>query len=481
MLSRKTVCLVSILVCGVFFGCGQRTTAPNPIEDVKLLLFQGKHDEAIAKCDELIRIDDRDFQAFIVRGQVHEKLDDLQSALADYSSAIEAAPRNPEAYSFRCDVYMELAERTTDDDDEAFRLQTLASADYQSVKNLDPEAQTAFKNEYRRPNPILDQPIPQAPDEYAKKNVVEEDLFAKDDKEDKQTDNPFAMKGDKPTPDTADENAEDEGAEKDKVNAADFAVGQAQDAADIREKELGDGSEDELILPPHEDPETATVPPLPERPITRFSLPTDNEGRLVLPQRSRSITTGLSSAPGEPDESAQGDEAVGPNNRFFLQNQALGGTSPYSLGLPNQQGVRTGIGSSQPTAGGGLGPRVGGLQIGFMPPEARSSFGPRLGMSLEQQQSTEQRQRPALPTQPENGTAILTTALPGTTMFFGGGRGAVPNTGNANLGQLTPGGMLQNGMTRSISDPSYTPFGARPALPKAKPFPATRSGTSSSN
>ena len=110
MLSLKSNSLVLILGCAVLFGCGTKTSAPSPIEDAKLLLFQGKHDEAIAKCDDLIRIDEHDFQAYMVRGQVHEKMDDLQTALADYSSAIEAAPNHHEPYDYRYQLYVKLAQ-----------------------------------------------------------------------------------------------------------------------------------------------------------------------------------------------------------------------------------------------------------------------------------------------------------------------------------------------------------------------------------
>jgi len=232
-----------------------------------------------------------------------------------------------------------------------------------------------------------------------------------------------------------------------------------------------------VTLPPHQllDPEKTPLPDtLP--PVTRFDrqafmpppVPTfDPSSPPFVPQATsgrnpmgssidamnpRPATTGITSPAAETFDL----EENGPRNRFFLQNQ-YGSTSPGFGGLPAGQMPTTGIRSSaSPSLNNGGGPLLSNTELqyrpaGFLPPDARGSFGPRIGPTASLPKSTEE--SPSTPPRrtPLNGSPILTMAIPGTTLIYGAGADSP---------------LQRNQLAPALSDPNYTPFVRRPTIIK---------------
>ncbi len=67
----------------------------------KLLLLQGRHEEAVAVYDRVLELDSRFAEGYFNRGAVNSALERYDAALADYNRAIELQPSFVEAYTNR--------------------------------------------------------------------------------------------------------------------------------------------------------------------------------------------------------------------------------------------------------------------------------------------------------------------------------------------------------------------------------------------
>ncbi len=88
-------------------GCGR--TGPRTLTEQALIYLRtGAYDKAIETCDEAIRENPRDAEAYLYRGRAYQYRDnagDRERAIAEFSEAIRIAPTDPEAYYSRSIVY----------------------------------------------------------------------------------------------------------------------------------------------------------------------------------------------------------------------------------------------------------------------------------------------------------------------------------------------------------------------------------------
>lgn len=457
-------------------GCG-KATRTSPIDEAKQLLFHRKFDEALAKCDDILSRDPKNYEVIVLRGQVNHKANRIDEALADFSRAIDVAPRQPDAYDWRYRIFMDLANQETDIEAKA-KLELQAAQDYLALKAHDPTAAITFKNdmsywESRAPEEPVPDFVPEElrvdnlslnDTESLKDKAVQEDplkqqLLDGDSKEDSELE--VELPRGRDAVDIVEENRTKEEQQ------------QGDDEEQITELELKDGRLPPIVLPPHEVAPKPT--PLDEvlPQITRFdrqafippfdpnaapSLPPATSGRTtqnpLAGTQPRPATTGISSSPSTENF---GPDEYQPMNRFFLQNQFGGGNVGFG-GLPAPPTRTTGIRSgAMPAASGSpLLPQAANQPrpAGFLPPGAQGNFGPRVGPMTASPQSTEE-SAPSTPQRtPATGTPILTMAIPGTTMIYG---------------SKPSGQTQQNRFAPSLSDPNYTPFVPRPKVTMTLP------------
>src|ERR1700730_18942455 len=81
-------------------------------------------DDALAACTRLIRINPKNAEAFINRGNVNLARGERDGAIADFSEAIRLNPKNAYAFARRCAAYQAKAEpdQAIPDCTEAIRL-----------------------------------------------------------------------------------------------------------------------------------------------------------------------------------------------------------------------------------------------------------------------------------------------------------------------------------------------------------------------
>ena len=140
------------------------------IELAKLLLKGGDSQGAMAQCNEIIKLDDRDTAAFTMRSKVYKAILDFPNAINDISKNIMIDKNNPEFYLRRGQYYQEFNQHTNAINDfsehisrnpknykayfdraksyEAIREFENAMKDYQSITTLmenDPETYRANK------------------------------------------------------------------------------------------------------------------------------------------------------------------------------------------------------------------------------------------------------------------------------------------------------------------------------------------------
>ena len=468
MVARKSNPLILILGGAILFGCGKKAEVfETPLAEARDLLSARDFAGAESKCKELLAKDPKDLNSMLLLVEIFEKQGKIEQAVETCSDAIRIAPQDWRAFQERSDLQLLLADKALTET-ERWQLQDLAVADMNVVAELNPDAAAAYSKVATDSPKILERPVakyeePDEPyeviDSFKKQQKSGEDLAAQ-------------KKQGEGDPDEASEESEEPPSNVE--TASDYAARISREAEKIREKELAEELQDP-VLPLHLDPIAEPLPQLPEAPVTRFGLPTRDDGSLLLPNLRGSVATGIRPSSEISEERADEEENTGPRNRFFLQNQ---------FGS-NQQGIRTGIGRSKSTTRPTNANRSASTQwqSGFLPPGARGTFGPRLGVRPEgagDDRSTDSPRDGVNPPQSTVASPILTTALPGTAIEYGIPTQS-PRTGNATLSNARNAGSTGTGRNPSspsrfgtLSDPNFTPFGKRPSTSSTPRLPPVR-------
>ena len=92
-MARRILYFATVLV--LLAGCGQPPAA-TLAEQALRELQAGRYDEAIATCDEAIRLNSQDANAYHYRGRAEHYRNqpgDLERAIADFTESIRIAPK----------------------------------------------------------------------------------------------------------------------------------------------------------------------------------------------------------------------------------------------------------------------------------------------------------------------------------------------------------------------------------------------------
>jgi hypothetical protein len=130
------------LVVSLFLlaGCQQQT----PLEEASELLYLKQYDPALEICDRVLRESPDDFEARLLRGQINQKAERLDEALADFSKAIDIDPSNAEGFYYRAKLYGVRKELDKQLDDE------------QSAFERDPQFRVAMPTSSTQTAPLTD-------------------------------------------------------------------------------------------------------------------------------------------------------------------------------------------------------------------------------------------------------------------------------------------------------------------------------------
>jgi hypothetical protein len=108
-MARRVFWLFAIMLIGA--GCGD--SASTPAEKALRELRAGRYEQAIAICDETLRLNPQDAEAYHSRGLAYHYRNgpgDLPHAIVDLSEAIALAPKKPEPYYSRSVAYRDQGE-----------------------------------------------------------------------------------------------------------------------------------------------------------------------------------------------------------------------------------------------------------------------------------------------------------------------------------------------------------------------------------
>ena len=124
MTARRVFSILTMLA--LVAGCGESTPS-TPAELGLKHLGKGRYEQAIAACDEAIRLNPRDANAYLVRGRAYQfrnEKGDADRAIADFSESIRIAPKQTEAYYSRAIAYRDQgdAEKSLADESKARQL-----------------------------------------------------------------------------------------------------------------------------------------------------------------------------------------------------------------------------------------------------------------------------------------------------------------------------------------------------------------------
>jgi hypothetical protein len=127
MMARRALLIVAMVA--LLGGCG-KSTPSTPAELGLVHLGKGRYEQAIAACDEAIRLNPRDDNAYLVRGRAYQfrnEKGDADRAIADFSESIRIAPKQTEAYYSRAIAYRDQGDAEKSLADEARARQLDAS------------------------------------------------------------------------------------------------------------------------------------------------------------------------------------------------------------------------------------------------------------------------------------------------------------------------------------------------------------------
>jgi len=125
-----------------------------------LLLRTGNSDDAMAQCNEVLKNDDRNTSAYLMRSKVYKKNLDFPSAINDISKNILIEPNNSEFYLFRGQCYQE------------FNQHPNAIADFSKYITLNSNNPTAFFARAKSYEEIMN--YEKAMEDYRKITVIAE-------------------------------------------------------------------------------------------------------------------------------------------------------------------------------------------------------------------------------------------------------------------------------------------------------------------
>lgn len=95
------------------FGNGPPPPVADPVDDLYLqgnyAQTTGKYDLAISCWDRVLKLQPGDATAFYSRALAYDSKGDKEKALADIASAIQLAPKDPQAYELRASIYFKQA------------------------------------------------------------------------------------------------------------------------------------------------------------------------------------------------------------------------------------------------------------------------------------------------------------------------------------------------------------------------------------
>jgi hypothetical protein len=447
--------LVTSAFC-VLLGCGSKPTMDR-IDTARELVYQGKHEEAIRVCQDLLNENPNDYQAMLVLGQTHLAARDLDQAISDFTRAIECKPDKADAYYLRANAYRDKGE-----------IHRLKASEHEKAEETELElAEIKVFHEYLdrqveddRRGRLLDPTFGVAYTNNAPSIMQLESLKSENvDLDDLEERLPNQVDDDSSVVDQPKDAVADV---KTKINANATRPGSEienpkspyQKLAEKTAKRT-DGSEDKDVdnmpmLPvPPAPPEIADLEPdvgggdlldAPPRQVTRFGFQGDAIP-MMSPPRSQPVTTGIRS----------GNDLPPAQGRFYLQQQT---PNQDTWPAPLQDRVRTtGITSSGPPSTGTSGlpqnrQTLAGVGMGGI--TSTLPFGPRILTPAELQN-----QRPAV-------APVWGTASP-LGSINGGLRPRVgPGSGPENNVRV-PGSVptAANGtpiFAPDLTDPNFTPF-----------------------
>ena len=115
----------------------QQTTNPTVVEYFKRsleYLMVGDYNNAVAYCNQIIRIDPNTALYYVIRARAHYELDNLDNAIADCNQTLRLDRQNATAYTIRGSSYAKQGNYTR------------AMQDWQSALNLNPIIEEARRN-----------------------------------------------------------------------------------------------------------------------------------------------------------------------------------------------------------------------------------------------------------------------------------------------------------------------------------------------
>ena len=455
---------IFLLFASIIAGCGSRGVVKHPADEVKQLIADKKLEQALARSNELLAKEPEDYELLISRGDAYVRLGRYTDAMADYSKLIQVYPKNAKAYGSRARLYRTMADAQGVDVEQKRIWEEASAADEQKRYLFARGAVEIQRNSSSRPLPEVTffDPLaePETTDEGEAPAPEQAELtdFVETRETSESADGPA-----KDAPDGRASAAEQLAMNKEGLIKPIDPVAKSTDEV-IQERDLAQDSPD-MTMPEHDQFETASV--IPRKPVTRFDLqafrpspPGFVPPRFELPAPG-AASTGIRS----------GDSAVGDNADDIVSSP--GRTTGYGAGTFNrdrsQAGFNSGIGQFTPgypqnlrstgirsfsrsavtpgnpaLFGSGVGiPKGFNGPTGFLPQSARGNFGPQLG----QRGVPENADAPQRRTVPEKNAQILSTARPGTTIFYGA---------------QNPQGATQVQYAPSLTDPNFSPLLGQP-------------------
>jgi hypothetical protein len=139
-MTRRFLCFAAVLL--LLAGCGQSPTLTLAEQGTRELQA-GRYDDAIATCNEAIRLNPQDANAYHCRGRAYHyrnQAGDLGRAIADFTESIHIAPNEAESYYSRSIAYRDQgdAKAATKDEMTARELDVQLKETYAELADMTP-------------------------------------------------------------------------------------------------------------------------------------------------------------------------------------------------------------------------------------------------------------------------------------------------------------------------------------------------------